>query len=503
VQKALCLVGLSLSLVVGAAQAQEPVQGGVLRIGQSSDLDNLDPHQIGQPDGAFKFQVFDTLLRLDPETLKSLPQLAESWEFSEDGLSLTFRLREGVVFHNGAPFTSEAVAANLRRVQDPESGAGQLNGISLTITSIETPDPQTLVLGFDEPNPTMLDFFSQLYIAEPASLADPTTAVGTGPFQFVSWLPGDSVTLTRFENYWQEGLPYLDGVEIRILPDKEALVANLQAGAIDVARLVPLTALEALRADPRFEVRTSEVGSNYYAVGFVADTPPLDDKRVRQALNRSIDRERFMEVFLNGAGEPTCVPWPQNSLAYDAEQAASCAFDLEEARRLLGEAGYADGFSLTFEISRTITPDLILLAQMWQQDLAQLGVELTIEDLSASVWRDNKANAEFNQVFADLFGNTNRDPAVPFLQARPFLRDINPSRFSSPVYSDLIEELRTELDPARQRELYHQLTDVLLDEAFINPVTYQPQIWAYTTQLQGFETSVDDKDFLEGAWLQP
>ncbi len=497
------LAMLVLSLILSTAWAQEPVSGGVLHIGQASDLANLDPHQINQPDGPFKYQIFDTLVRLNPETLESAPQLAENWEFSDDGLTLTFTLREGVVFHNGTPLTSEAVAANIRRVQDPESGAAQLIGTSLTITSTETPDPQTLVLGFDAPNPTILDFFGQLFIAEPASLEDPTLAVGTGPFEFVAWLPGDRVTMTRFEDYWQEGLPYLDGVEIRVLPDKEALVANLQAGAIDVARLVPLTSLDALRADPRFEVRTSEAGGLYYAVGFVADTPPLDNKLVRQALNHSIDRERFVQVFLNGAGEATCVPWPENSPAYDAEQAASCAFDLEEARSLLQEAGYADGFPLTFEISRTITPDLILLAQMWQQDLAQLNIQLVIEDLSFPVWQEAKAAGEFKQVFADLFANTNRDPAVPFLQTRPFLRDTNPSRFSSPGYNALIEEVSTELDADRQGELYHQLTELLLDEAFINPITYQPQIWAYVAGLHGFETTVDEKDLLERAWLQP
>ena len=487
--------------LAGFALAQDPVRGGTLRIAQVSEI-SPSPHDLGQSDGPFKWQVFDTLVRLDPDNLEPMPQMAERWEFADDFLTLTFYLREGILFHNGEALGAEDVAANLRRVQDPAAGS-RLRGTALTIVGIEIPEERTLVLRFEEPNPSILDFFAQLWIGEPSSLDDTTQAVGTGPFRFVEWLPGTRVVLERFDGYWKEGQPYLDRVEILLLPDEETLVANLQAGAVDMVRLIPLTALETVEADPRFEVRVSDAGSNFYAVGIVTSDPPLDDKLVRQALNHSMNRERFVRVFQRGAGEATCVPWPERSPTYDEEQANACAFDLDKARQLLEQAGYADGFPLTVEISRDITPDMIRFVQMWQQDLATLNIQLTIEELSGPVWRQKKRDAEFAQVWSDLFGNTNREPIVPFLQARPFQRDINPSRFASAEYDRLIGEAETEMDAALRHALVRELTDLLLDEAFINPVTYQPQIWAYTTRLQGIAFTEGDQDLLEGAWLQP
>lgn len=495
----LLLFAFCTLFMLSLTTAQEPVRGGTLRVGQTTDILPA-PHDLGRPDGPYKWQVFDTLVRLDPSDLQPFPQLAASWEFSDDSLTLTFQIRPGILFHNGEELSAEAVAANIRHVQNPETGT-RLRGRAATITSIEVPDTYTLVLGFDAPNPTILDFFNQLWIGEPDSLADRTQSVGTGPFRMVEWVPGTRVVLERFDNYWQEGEPYLDRVEIIVLPDDETLIANLQAGAVDFIRDVPLASLEALRPDPRFEVRTSDRGSIFYAIGFVTTTPPFDNKLVRQALNRSINRERFVRVFLQGAGDPTCVPWPEASPAYDEAQANACTFDLEEARRLLEEAGYADGFSFTLEVTRGLSPDTIRFAQMWQQDLAQLNIQLNIEEIPQAVWQEKKNNAGFTEAWGDVYGNSNRDPAVLFLEAITFLGGRNPSQFSNPEYESLIDQLAVELDPERQSDIIHQLTDILLNEAFINTLTYQPRIWAYTNRLHGLAFTQADHDQFEAAWL--
>lgn len=481
--------------------AQEPMHGGTLRVGQTTDI-LPSPHDLGRPDGPFKWQVYDTLVRLDPDNLEPVPQLAESWSFSEDGLTLTFELRPDVSFHNGAAFTSEAVAVNIRHVQDPEVGS-RLNSRSLSVTSIETPDPLTLVVGFEAPNPTILDFFNQLWIGEPNTLSDEAQAVGTGPFRMTEWIPGTRTVLERFEDYWREDLPYLDRVEIIVLPDDETLMANLQAGAVDFIRDIPLTSLEMLNADPRFEVRFSDRGSIFYAIGFVTNTPPLDNKLVRQALNLSMNRERFVRTFLNGTGDATCVPWPEASPAYDEAQASACTYDLEEARRLLEEAGYTDGFAFTIEVTSSLSPDIIRFVQMWQQDLAQLNVRLNIQEIPQSVWEERKNNGEFTEAWGDVFGNSNRDPTVLFLEAITFLPERNPAKFSSPEYDRLVTQLTTEMDFSRRVEIIRQLTDILLDEAFINTLTYQPRIWTYTNRLHGVQFTQADHDLFERAWLQP
>lgn len=491
--------------MLGTTFAQTPTRGGTLTIGQVTDLVNLDPAEIGQSDGAFKWQVFDTLVRLKKD-LTVVPEDAASWEFSADHLKLTFHIRPGVYFQNGRELTSQDVAFNIKRVQDPATGS-KLRQNSLAITSIETPDDHTLVVGFDKPNPTVFDFFSRLWLGAPEMFKNKTTAIGTGPFEFVKWVPGDHVELKAFDKFWKKGadgkpLPYLDGITIKVLPDKQSLVANLQAGAIDMARLIPLTSMDTVKSDPRFDVQVSDSGSNYYAIGFVVNKPPLNNVKVREALNLTIERQRFVKVFQHGAGQATCVPWPKNSPAYNEAQATSCFYNIDKAKQLLAEAGYAKGFPLTLAISRQITPDSEKLVQMWQQDLKQVNVDLKIKEISAAVWKQKKANTQFDQAWADLFGNTNRNPAIPFLQARPFLPDTNPSDFHTAEYTKMVNELAVATDPAQQKTLYNEMTAYLLKEAFINPVTYQPQIWAFTKKLHGFTYTINDKDRFEAAYLQ-
>src|SRR5690606_3360370 len=328
----------AFALVACFAFGQEPQYGGTLRVGQSVDLLSLDPHEDNFADGAMLHQVFNSLVVLSTENLQPLPELAESWEYSNDGATLTFKLRENVSFHDGSPLTSSDVAANIARVQDPEVGSKLRSG-SLFVASTETPDDLTLVVHLTEPTPTIMDFFSKLMIAEPESLLDPTKAVGTGAFRFVEWMPGDHVSLERFDDYWRQGLPYLDGIEIRILPDEESIVANLRAGSIDMGRRIVQSAAESLASDPNFEIFVSPHGAVYFSLGFVVTSPPLDNRDVRRALNMAVDRERFQTVFLKDFGTTTCIPWPKSSPAYNEELATACYFDIEAARELLAQAG--------------------------------------------------------------------------------------------------------------------------------------------------------------------
>lgn len=481
--------------------SQDPQYGGVLRVGQSVDLLSLDPHEDNFADGAMLHQVFNSLVKLSTEDLEPQPELAESWQFSDNGGTLTFALRKGVLFHDGTELTASDVAANIARVQDPEVGSKLRSG-SLLIGSVETPDDHTLVVHLTEPTPTIMDFFSKLMIAKPESLLDPTRAVGTGAFSFVEWVPGDHVTLQRFDNYWREGLPYLDGIEIKILPDEESIVANLRAGAIDMGRRIVQSAAENLASDPNFEIFVSPHGSVYFSLGFVVTSPPLDNRDVRQALNMSIDRERFQTVFLKGFGTTTCIPWPKSSPAYNETLATGCYFDLEGARTLLSGAGYADGFSLTAEVAPTVTPETLRLLQLWQQDLQQLNIRLDIQQISGAQYSQKKQAGEFTQIWADSFSGTNRHPAIPFLSSRPFMPGVNPSHFASPEYDALIERLTTEQDPEAMHEAAQEMTALLANEAFINPYMSKPGIWAYTTRLHGRSEDIGERDILEQAWLE-
>ena len=295
---------VAVAILLGAvtvAWAQSPVRGGTLKIGAVRDVVTLDPTEITSADSPYKWQVFDTLVRVNPQNHNLETELATSWDYGNDGLSLTFHLRKGVQFQDGSPFAASDVVANIDRIQDPKNGE-QAAWAELGYQVDGHARSRHRRPHFAEPDVLAMDFISRLWIEKPEYFGNSTKAMGTGPFELAEWQPGTRTLLKRSKHDWKEGLPDLDAVDLQVLPDPQSEVANLQAGAEDLITLVPLTSLDAVKADPRFE--TSTTGANMYAIGFNTASAPLNDKRVRQALNLSMDRSRFARVFLHGAVPP-------------------------------------------------------------------------------------------------------------------------------------------------------------------------------------------------------
>src|SRR5690606_8570879 len=243
-------------------------------------------------------------------------------------------------------------------------------------------------------------------------------------------------------------------------------------------RRIVQSAAESLADDPNFEIFVSPHGSVYFSLGFVVTSPPLDNRDVRRALNMAVDRERFQTVFLKDFGTTTCIPWPKSSPAYNEELATACYFDIEAARELLAQAGYADGFGLTAEVAPTVPPEPLRLLQRWRQDLQQLNVTLDIQQSSGAQYSQKKQAGEFAQVWADSFSGTNRHPAIPFLSSRPFMPGVNPSHFGSPEYDALIERLTTEQDEQAPNQPFQGMTALLASARFINPHMSKPGVAA-------------------------
>jgi peptide/nickel transport system substrate-binding protein len=295
-----------------AAQAGgQPKRGGTLRVASPTDVEPKRIHSITFVNYQLQYQVYDTLTRYDRQ-LKPQPELAESWAWSNENKTLTFKLRQGVTFHTGRKMDAEDVKWNILRLKE-EKVASQMRPFANDVKDIQTPDPATIVLQFDQPRPAIFDMFESMAVMDKETIGDAEEAkrlIGTGPFKWGQWTPGDKLTLTRNENYWKSGLPYLDGIVLQVVPDAPSALVNLEAGSVEAVVNPSEPDIARLKADPKYGVLISEAGAQYYSFGANVTTAPLDNKKVRQAINFGLDRKRFVDTVLAGVGEPTCIPWP-------------------------------------------------------------------------------------------------------------------------------------------------------------------------------------------------
>lgn len=473
------------------ASVKEAKRGGVLKVSQPSDINPKDmPHTIAPANYLLQHGIYERLAAYDLDQ-KPQPVLANSWEFSPDFTALTFKLGEAT-FHSGKPFTSEDVRLNIERIAT-DKVTSQLTNRAKQVASVETPDARTVTLKLTFPNPSIMDMIHLLYIAEPASFASTPSGKGvsgTGPFKMKEWTPNDHISLERFAQYRAQPQPYLDGMEVRVLPDANAASINLETNTIqwifgvepqDAARLAKNKDLTVI--DTHTEARTWYLGADL-------KHPPLADKRVRQALALAIDRERIVQRVLYGYGRATAEFWPKKSPAYDLAKDGAFKLDLAKAKQLLSAAGWDPATELSLSWSDTYPPTGPM-AELVQSDLAQIGVKTKIEKLEGAVASDKLTKAQYRGLWLTLIGFVHMSPASLFVQSFP-ARIPNASNFESPRYKELIDLTLKETDAQKLKANYAEFTSLLQDEAFIIPISPVETLWALRNSVQGLSWDLSD-----------
>jgi peptide/nickel transport system substrate-binding protein len=472
----------TVSTAAAPKPAGQPKSGGTLRAGLSADLPNLDPHINTTTAHENLFLAFDRIIQYD-DKLQPQPMLAESWDLSNDLKQIKFNLRKGVQWHTGREFTSEDVKWNLLRVRDPKSPSVGFRNQSNWFTTIETPDKNSIVLKSDQPRPALFDLFEYLNIIDPVTMEGPdskTKAVGTGPFMFTEWAQGDHILLSKNKNYWQSGRPYLDAVRVQIVKDAQAQVVQLEAGALDLIKAPPLREVARLNNDPQYRVVSHPANAQHLQQGVNTLVPPFDNKTVRQALNYALDRKRFSETVLLGTGQPEALPWLPGSPAYDATKRNAFAFDLDKARSLLRDAGIS---KLDVEILPLGDyPELSAMAQIYQADLAKVGVNLSIKSLESSAFFDAVNGRKYQGLYSTTNTYAQVEPITIFTTSRVFDPTSNNSGFKTDEYVSLINQGGSEPDLAKRKQIYSRLNDLLLDESFsMIMVEFRPQLLTRST----------------------
>jgi peptide/nickel transport system substrate-binding protein len=457
----------------------EAEAGGVLRLVYTSDPRWFDPaRQMGNFDwGA----LYDSLLRYTPN-MEVYPHLAESFDIIEDGKAISLKLREGVKFHSGREFTSDDVEWMISHIQEAESGA-LFRTFALSITEMEKPDKYSIILRTEQPDAGMIDLLGNLYICDRDYIDSiEREGHGTGPFEFVEFIPGDHITYKRNENYWGPK-PYLDQIEISIVGDEQAVVANLEAGAADLVG-VPLEEYARLKDDPAYKTVKMVGGAGIRNVWLNMKREPFGDKLVRHAINHSIDRERYVRTILMGESTPLWQPMADYHWAHFPELEGKFPFDLDTAQSLLEDAGLGDGFETT--INTTSDAGALGLAEIMQSDLAKIGVVAEINAMDGPTWAQASDKSQFD-INMHNYGRNNADPTLLFKGTVAWRPEQNPSGIEDPEYLRLINEQAAVLDREQRKPLVKNLIEYLQDMSFVIPVCGNVSTYVYDTRIEGFE----------------
>lgn len=463
----LCLV-LLLAFSLSAVSAQD--NANVLVMARAADTTGLDPHtQTAFASFRLLELIYEPLVNLDAE-LNVVPSLAESWTFSDDAQTLTFNLRQGVTFHNGADFTAEDVVASMNRILDEATGAAARANY-LSIASIDTPDEYTVVFNLSAPDVPLLAALAttNAAIADSADIESgdiATGANGTGPFMLESWTPEETTMLAANPDWWGEG-PFVDGIDIRIIPDETSILAALRAGTIDFAILNDPLVATLLIDDSR--VTLNRIPSiAYHVLQLRAAVEPLDKLEVRQAISCAIDRQEVLDVASLGEGQVTG-PLTMAAFALPTDELFCYEKDLDRARELMAQAG-VEGFTLKVIAANAEPPTALSEAQNIQAQLAEIGITVEIESLELSVYVDRWLAGDFEAAVALNGGRP--DPYTMYARYWQSTGNLNNvAGYSDATLDELMATGRTEADPQARYDIFANFQTYLAEQA--------PWVWLY------------------------
>ncbi len=476
----LVLLVLSFGLPVAA-------QDNVLVMARAADTTGLDPHtQTAFASFRLLELIYEPLVNLAPD-LSVIPALAESWAFNDDATQLTLNLRQGVTFHDGAAFTAEDVVATFTRILDEATGAAARANY-LSIASIDTPDDYTVVFNLSQSDVPLLAALATTNAAiankeDIESGAIATVANGTGPFKLDSWTPEETTMLSANAEWWGEG-PNVDGIEIRIIPDETSILAALRAGTIDFALLNDPLVATLLTDDATVTLnRVPAVAYHVLQLRSTAPDSPLVELGVRQAISCAIDRQEVLDTASLGEGSVTG-PLTMAAFALDPNELFCYEKNLDQARQLMADAGYADGFTMTVIAANAEPPTALSEAQSIQAQLAEIGITVEIESLELSVYVDRWLAGDFEAAIALNGGRP--DPYTMYARYWQTSGNLNNTAgYIDSTLDELMAAGRAETDPAARYEIFAQFQRHLAEMA--------PWVWLYT----GYEYTAQ-QSYVEG-----
>jgi peptide/nickel transport system substrate-binding protein len=468
-----------------ALAEDKPHYGGVLRVALAGDPPSLDMHQeqtfmVTIPMST----VYNTLVMFDPHQYPKINgDLAQAWTVSEDGMTWTFTLHQGVKFHDGSELTSADVKASWDKIVFPPEGVVSVRkSLYQMVKSIEAPERYTVVFRLHYPAASFLSMlahpanfiYAKKYLDQDINWYK-THAIGTGPFKLQEYVRGAALEFKRNPDYWKKGLPYLDGAKYFIIPDTGARAKSIRAERTDVEfRGFAPVEVESITAQMGDKVTAAHSGQPaHWGIAINVDKKPFDDARVRQALSLALDRYEMVKTLgpLTGldsiAGPmPPGTPW---TLSPEELQALpgfgkDHEANLREAKRLLAEAGYPNGFQTVLTNRAVKLPYIdfgVYVVSAWKK----IGVEAEHKLEESATWSKSRVTRDF-ELLVDPFGfAAEGDPdevMVKFTSSSPS----NWGRFKDPVVDQLFERQKVEREARKRAQLVHDMQKRVMDQAW-------------------------------------
>lgn len=454
----------ALHSVAHAQSTPQPVNpdavlGGTLRIGVQGDPVELDPGLVLLDAAGLVIDfVYEGLTHEGPD-LSPQPRLATDWTISDDGLTYTFNLRQGVTFHNGRDFVAEDVKYTIDRIMNPDTGS-PWQGDTASIESVDAPDDATVVLNLNRPDVSILSVLGRRgFTIVPQEEVEANgdlrqVMVGTGPFRFVEFVPNSHLTLEKNEEYWLEGRPYLDGLEIQVIPDDTARTTALVSGTVDLIESAPAKDYEIIDADQNLD-RVGGDSANLRWIVFNQRREPWDRVEVRQAVAKGIIRQQMIDAAVFGYGEPLegvypasfWAGWPDPAPEGDIEAAVAELAELDLPADL--NPGILTWSEYDFLLNTSV---------VFQEQLRLMGIESELESVENATYLERHFSGDFD--IAVMGAGGYRDPNDFLSQAWVTDGQTNAAGYSNPEMDELLLAAIAETDDDARRELYLEIQEL-------------------------------------------
>ncbi len=450
----------------------------------------LDPHFVTDVNTARAvMQLFETLVTWD-ENSQIAPLLAKSWTVSEDKLTWTFTLQQGVKFHDGAPFNAEAVKYSIDRLVDPAVASPRAS-TAATIAKVSVRSEYEVDITVKQPSGAFLAQLTSynLAIVSPKSAAEfgkefGTHPAGTAPLKLAEWIPGQSLVFEGFADYWGEKTT-VNKITYKVVPEDTSRVMMVKTGDADVVVGVPPIQVETLKTDSNVKV-VIETGFRTIYVGMNLKHKPFDNPKVRQAINYAIDRQSIITYVLGGIGKMP-VGVESTVISNAATDLAPYTYDPAKAKALLAEAGYPNGFKTTFHTPEGRYPMDKQVAEVVQSQLKEVGIDAEIKVLDWGAYQEATTKGEVTRLFLLGKGCPSGDPDFDLSLSFTTGGSMNNSFYSNTTVDALLAQQRVNVDPVSRAAQLHELQRLIHEDAPWAVLYYEEQTMATRADIEGFE----------------
>jgi len=489
--------------------AETPIPGqagGNFVFGRRDDSVTFDPVLTQDNADIWVFiNIYEQLVRVSNDGTTIEPALAETWDVSLDGLAYTFHLRPSVTFSDGTALKASDVKYSVNRAATTEESIWTFTLTALA--KIETPDDKTVVMTLKEPWAPFLSnlamfscsILSEAFVAKVGEEKLAEQALGTGPFVLQSWTRGESVNLQKNPNYWQTGLPYLDTISVRTVPDDNTRILQLQSGELMGMSDIPLNRVPELATGSRFKVEKFPSASIHFIIINVRNSP-LSDVKVRQALNLATDKETLIKSLLFDNGEASNSFMPNGTLYWNKDQ-PGYVFDLTKAQQLMSASSIPQGAKLSIMVNGESVSDQQIataLKDMW----AKINIDLEIQPLDMGVISDNRRNAAFDLVLWNWTNDIVDPDELVSIAITPETNENFSTGWSNQEAIDFAKKARTTLDDAQRREMYYRIQQIHMEEAPFVYLYVTPYIDVVTQDVQNFVQHMMGHWVWKETWIQ-